>query len=454
MPYNCSTKLTFGVQLWERIVLQLSHSEPAVRHAVNALGALHEERYLRREAGNGGIDVSLVKTGFPIQQYSKALNEMQGLLTSSTISLDVVLVCSLICIHFEALRESFVPALMHVENAIKLLHSKNGTLDARKVNPSLVRAVMRMDLQGTMYLGTRVPGLPFYTAATDSILPQSFHDLTQARDLINTWSCRIFHFMRTVADEHKFRNPGNIAIEHIAQSQELEHTFIELDRLLFEFMHKPSVKLSIREQHGLGMLRSRVKINRIQAATCLYSESTRLDAFLSEFDDILTICLYIMGSDNADKRLFSVSLDEGLVQPLFFVATHCRDGRIRHQALAQLEKLPARDGIWHVETTLRTSQALVRFEEALCDKDVVLCEDIPEWRRVCTVGFEGWNREEGQQKINITLRTRPNGMDGEWMDFAESLAWSVSGDTFRENFAVLMAAQQYKLHKSPVEGAV
>lgn len=374
---------------------------------------------------------------------------MQALLTSNTVSLDIVLVCSLICIHFEALRESFVPALMHVENAIRLLHSKNGTLDARKVNPSLVRAVMRMDLQGTMYIGTRVPGLSFY-CTTDAILPQSFHDLTQARDLVNTWSCRIFHFMRTIADEHKFRNPGNIPIEHIAQSQELEETFIELDRLLFEFMHKPTVRLSIREQHGLGMLRSRVKINRIQAATCLYSESTRLDAFISEFDDILTICLYIMGSDNADKRLFSVSLDEGLVQPLFFVATHCRDGRIRHQALSQLEKLPARDGIWHVETTMRTSQALVRFEEGLCDKDVVLCEDIPEWRRVCTIGFEGWGREDAHQRtVTLTLRTRPNGMDGEWMDFEEVLPWSVSGDSFRENFATLMAGQQHKFKNIP-----
>lgn len=243
---------------------------------------------------------------------------MQGLLTNNSVSLDVVLVCSLICIHFEALRESFVPALIHIENAIRLLHSKNGTLDARKINPTLVRAVMRLDLQGTIYLNSRVPGLSFYTAATDSILPSSFHDLTQARDLVNTWTCRIFHFMRTIADEYKLRKSGDIALEHIAQSQELEHTFIELDRLLFEFMHKPTVKLSIREQHGLGMLRSRVKVNRIQAATCLYSEATRMDAFLSEFDDILTICLYIMGSDNANKRLFSISMDEGLVFPYVY----------------------------------------------------------------------------------------------------------------------------------------
>lgn len=93
-------------------------------------------------------------------QYHKALIGMQGLLKDPTTPLDVVLVCSLVCIHFESLRESFVPALMHVENAIQLLQSRT-KFDARKVNPALVRAMMRMDLQGTMYLGSRVPGLPF-----------------------------------------------------------------------------------------------------------------------------------------------------------------------------------------------------------------------------------------------------------------------------------------------------
>lgn len=432
----------------------MSHSESAVRHAVNALGALHEEKCLQRQAeSTGGVHNSVVKTGFPVQQYSKALKAMQGLLTSANVSMDVVLVCALVCIHFEALRESFVPALIHIENAIKLLHSKNGTLDARKVNPSLVRAVQRVDLQGSLYLNARVPGLSFYTAATDSILPQSFHDLTQARDLVNTWTCRIFHFMRTIADDYRLRSVGNIAIEHIAQSQELEATFIELDRLLFEYMHKPNVKLSAKEQHGLGMLRSRVKVNRIQAATCLYSEATALDAFLPEFDEIVTICSYIMGSDNTDKRLFSIGMDEGLVFPLYFVAFHCRDGRIRHQVLSLLGKLPSHDGTRHVQTTLRTCEVLVQFEEALCDKAVVLCEDIPEWRRVHAVNFGGWGggggggEEGGKPDVTVTLRTRPNGCDGGWLDFEESLAWSVPGENFFENFSVLMMEQQFKLQE-------
>ncbi|KAK4634813.1 Transcription regulator lscL, partial [Fulvia fulva] len=430
----------FHDSVWDRIVLQLSYSEPAARHAVNALGALHEERNLRKTATLEGVNVTVLKNGFPLSQYSKALKGMQGLLKTPSVCLDTVLLCSLLCIHFEALREAFVPALMHVENAIQLLHSST-TFDARKVHPSLVRAIMRIDLQGTMYLGSRVPGLPFYTAATDSILPNSFHDLTHARDLVNTWTSRIYHFMRTVADEFKFRDPGNVPLEQIAKAQEMEQTFLQLDRLLWSFMHKPTVKLTVREQHGLGMLRSRVKINRILSATCLYCEATMFDNYFEDFDEILTICMYILASDNAERRLFSVSLDEGLIHPLFFIATHCRDGRIRHQALEQLRKLPVRDGVRHAETTTRTAEICVRFEEALCGKEVALRSDIPEWRRVHSAGFNGWDNDSDRRQVKVHLKTRPNGPDGGWLDSEAYIEWPVDSVRFKILFGLLMNTQ-------------
>lgn len=418
----------FHDSVWDRIVLQLSHSEPAVRHAVNALGALHEERNLRKTATLEGVNASLLENRFPLSQYSKALNEMQALLKSPGVSLDIVLLCSLLCVHFEALRECFVPALMHVENAIQLLRSSTN-LDARKINPSLVRAIMRLDLQGTMYLGSRVPGLPFHTSATDSVLPNAFHDLTHARDIVNTWTSRIYHFMRTVADEYKFRDPGNVPLEELARAQEMERIFLTIDRLLWDFMHKPTAKLTIREQHGLGMLRSRVKINRIVSATCLYCEATLFDNYLEEFDEILTICMYILASDNAERRLFSVSLDDGAMHPLFFIATHCRDGRIRHQALEQLQKLP-RHGVWHAETIIKTAEICIRFEEALCGKDVALCSDIPEWRRVHSAGFDGWDNDAERRQVKVHLKTRPNGPDGAWYDDGAYIEWSVASVPF------------------------
>ena len=119
----------------------------------------------------------------------------------------------------------------------------------------------------------------------------------------------------------------------LAAAQDLEQIFARLDQMLWDYMRK--ARLTIKEQLGLAVIRNRNKINRIISATCLYSEATIYDRFIQEFDDILTNVLFIMANDDGSTRLSSVSLDDGLIHPLFFIATNCRDGRIRHRALEQ-----------------------------------------------------------------------------------------------------------------------
>ncbi|KAK1076363.1 hypothetical protein LTR33_009012 [Friedmanniomyces endolithicus] len=407
---------------WDRLVLQCCESEPVVRHAVNAFAALHEERFHRDATIKDGSGVLQVQGSFPALQYSKALQGLQSILRAQNVSVDLLMMCILLMVHFESLRECYVPALVHIEHAIQLLHS-SGSFDPSKIDPSLLRALMRLDIQGSLYLGARVPGLAFYTIALDNTLPTEIHDVMQARDLLNTWISRLFHFMRVYADEYKFDQVGMAPLEVIARSQELAQTFAEIDRLLWDFMHQPTLKLNIREQHGLAVLRSRAKVNRIVAACSIYAETSIYDAYLTEFNEILHICTYVMGSDNADRRLFSVSLDEGLLSPLHFVALHCRDSRIRRSALAHLQRLPTKAGIWHVEAITRTTQMCVDFEEKWSGKPSPKCEDIPEWRRLHMAVFDGWVLQRVQPAVKARYRLRPNGMDGEWMEIEKKLVW-------------------------------
>jgi hypothetical protein len=252
-----------------------------------------------------------------------------------------------------------------------------------------------------------------------------FTDTLHARDYTDAWSCRLYHFLRTTADKYRFRDPGNVPIEAYAHAQKLEERAIEIDRLLFDLMQRPTLKLSPREHYGMGMLRARTKVSRILAGTCLYSEATALDRYLDEFEEIYAICKYIMQSDRADRRLFSVSFDEGLLHPVYFVATNCRDSRLRHAAMAMLRKLPALEGIWHVEAMTRAAESCIAFEEARCELKTPRCTDIPEWRRVHSAGFDGWSFPQADSKTSVTahFRVRPNGMDGDWMDVETMLEW-------------------------------
>ena len=181
-------------------------------------------------------------------------------------------------------------------------------------------------------------------------------------------------------------------------------------------MQRMSHRLTKREQHGLDMLRSRAKLNRALAGTCLYAEASAVDAYVDVFEEVLMLSDYTMHNDDFDSWLFSVSLDEGLVSPLWFVAVNCRDSRIRNRALNLMKKLPARGGIWYLEAMTQISQACIRYEESFCGKQSPLCEDIPEWQRVHSSGLGSWDIQSPTTTVTALLRTRPNGMDGEWCD--------------------------------------
>ena len=97
--------------------------------------------------------------------------------------------------------------------------------------------------------------------------------------------------------------------------------------------------------------------------------------------------------------------------------------QIRHQALAQLNKLPSTHDVWHLEALIRTAELCIKFEEGFCEMDSPMCRDIPEWHRIHSTGFDGWDLEGPRQRCIAHLRLRPNGMDGEWFDISEIIEW-------------------------------
>ena len=410
----------FQDDVWGRLVLQLSHVEPAVRHAVNALGALHEEQHLRCTGHDDMRYRSTTLDSFSTQQYANALERVQTLTASSRPLTEVVVVCALVCIHFEALRGNSQAALLHIENAIKILVASK-TLLSHEIDSDLVCAMMRVDLQSSMYLGSRVPGLPFFTISIDAILPATFTSVAHARSLVDTWGCRQLYFIRSVADKYKFLQPGDVPLEVIGQSHELAKVFNKLDRLLSDFIQRTSC-ITPPERCGLDILSGRVKTMRTMVATCLYSEETAYDAHFDDFCQIYSICEGVVASGNAGHCLWSVSLDEGLLHPLYCIATSCRDGLLRHKALTQLQELPGAEGIWHVQAITYLAMRCVEFEERFCGQDLPRCDDIPEWKRIHSAGFRSLGHSL-LPRITAFIRTRPNGMDGEWQDDEWTITW-------------------------------
>jgi len=85
-----------------------------------------------------------------------------------------------------------------------------------------------------------------------------------------------------------------------------------------------------------------------------------------------------------------------------------------------LKTLPAdKNGIWHIEAFVHCAEVCIRFEESCCDKETPQCHDIPEWRRIHNVTFDGWDAQALQHSVTATIMVRPNGTDGEWHNINE-----------------------------------
>ena len=90
----------FDNDLWQRVVLQATFREPAIRHAVFALGSLHE----RFEMGDLTVfasNLDKVQGGLALKQYIKAINHLVTSKTENKQSLDVCLIASVLFACFE-----------------------------------------------------------------------------------------------------------------------------------------------------------------------------------------------------------------------------------------------------------------------------------------------------------------------------------------------------------------
>ena len=87
----------FSSEIWDRLILQATHYEPAIRHAVLALGSLHE-RFLEEDQSLRKPTWSRDEGGFALEHYNLAIQSLMNPVNSGRLNIDVCLIaCMLFC---------------------------------------------------------------------------------------------------------------------------------------------------------------------------------------------------------------------------------------------------------------------------------------------------------------------------------------------------------------------
>lgn len=87
----------FESDLWNHWVLQACHHEPAIRHAVIALGSLHE-RFETEDKSVVGSNLDAVQGGFALEQYNHAIRQL--IRPTSATKRPAIDVCLIACVLF------------------------------------------------------------------------------------------------------------------------------------------------------------------------------------------------------------------------------------------------------------------------------------------------------------------------------------------------------------------
>lgn len=423
----------FESSLWTRLILQASHSEPAVRYAVTALGALHEKISLGRLIKHPDVDGTNIDTDYPLRQYTKALGCLRNLLsTNGEQSLELALICSLIYICFEILQKNYILALTHLQNSLRVLcWQSRGTPSStaatvtiplpssRPIDHDLTQAFVRLDVQASLYLGMRLPGMVMAQSSFD--MPTQFANISEARDCLDRETNRLYCFLRSTADDYRYRTPDAIPVTAIAEVHGFSERSHKWRKSFTALLNRPGMKMNCREQQGINVLLIQQKVNTVTIATCLYAEETIFDEFDAVFDEIVTLAGYVLHRvSSVDSEIFTFCLDTGIVPPLYFTAMKCRCPCIRQRAISLLYSMPCQEGVWNGVVMAKIAERLKAIEEDVLIEPSSKSDRVPEFWRVHSADID---IDLEQQRAKVMFRQRLNGMDGEWDDREELVTW-------------------------------
>ncbi|KAI1097738.1 hypothetical protein F4804DRAFT_326663 [Jackrogersella minutella] len=384
--YRTSFKLpgTFKFAFWDKLVFQVASDEPAVLHAVLALGSAHKRESLVKESATDQLPDE--QEQFTLQHYSKAITSLQPHFSAkNNSSVRVGLIACLVFITMEFLRGHYKTGIIHLENGLKLLEQFQARSSAvnnyslflepccNSVDAWIIQAFIRLDVQAKLLgLGSQFLTMFLEDYATESPSAElAFPSMNHARQHLDRLLSQIFHL------SHECR----LHIQH--QTTKYPSSLLARQRYIkaglaawyktFRATKASSVnKTATIETICFVILRAYHLVAEIMVDTCLqptdqlrYDEHT--ETFISITDQMKQLRSLSTSPELAKLLHFpdmsNTVSDLGAIPALYYIAVKCRVRRMRHDALKFLHSLHHKEGIWNSPLVACIAGEVVRIEE-------------------------------------------------------------------------------------------
>ncbi len=426
----------FESSFWGQLVLQASHAEPSIRHAVIALGSLHEtiqqEEWTPLQSGNPCDP-------FALQQCNKAIGHLnQNIGSDEHHSKEMLLMSCAIFICFESLQGNYESALGHMQcglqifrdwqaeaNRLSLLAVATSTQHHQSVDSELVQMFSRLNMQPLLFPDTHLFSTDFIKQEAPLIIdpvPGVFTTLKEARNGLD--NCMNYELQSLVAAYLNRQGSENDSDEGGPQDSTIKYLLPQWSAAFNAFKIKAGPNPKPEELQGAMLLEIQYTCAQILLSVGMPPKETAFDDFGALFESIINMAtsrIFNSGSRKRSERTCHVSFETGLVPPLFFTATRCRDAWIRRQALSLLSSTPRLEGIWNSEMLSKIAERLILIEEEReCIGEVTRSEGILVTSRLSVLNATICS-EKGQ--VLVECFQQKCGLDGEMSRLGEWITY-------------------------------
>ena len=385
----------FDSDFWDQLILQVSHHDSAVRHAVIALGSLYEKFDIQREVDRPQAQATVCRKD-SIEQYNQALGHLQQNLEDNEEGKpQSTLICCILFIAFETFLGNYDSAGLHLESGLRILHDWQIQQDqllqsayspaTSMIEDDLLPIFSRLSLQARSLVD---PGLSEHhrfigDTATKSI-PNTFSSLNQSRICLYNLFNTTYDFIHATHDVKEsidlLEEPPSVLVLERDHLDGLMQKWLQtFDTLLQD----SGTQMSTKNLRAAMLLKRHYTMATILLRTSLSTEQCAFDSHIVHFRSIVALSTSLLKAPGSLEIRPSFSMDLGIIVPLYLTVLSCRDPAVRREALSLLSRLslPRQEGAWNANDASRVGQWVIDVEEKGLGK-VESAEDVPESSRI------------------------------------------------------------------------
>lgn len=373
----------FDSDFWDQLVLQSSFEEPAILHAVAAIGSAYRSNRLARDELDAQIGDMDKEGTNALREYNKAIVCLKAHLAYVDLcSLRVTLITCMLFICFEYLRRNLKVGDTHLLNGLRLVrHIHNRQYPDREsilitgetpesVDDHLIEAFARLNLQCALFgLGAKHTYLLEGDSGFCFNIPPLFESVQQARRQLDGMLSGTYHLLMQRCDNEQGDLANSDLADFLHDQQQLKTSLASwleaYHRTISQMKHDLTCSLAfmvLRMYHTMAYIISSV-------CHPLAAESD-FDLYTGDFVSIIKQAIELAEGAKIHmlerpspfkKKTFTV--DMGYIPVLYYLALKCRNPRMRRQAIKMMQVSPHREGVWDGELSAAIARRVVSLEE-------------------------------------------------------------------------------------------